>query len=107
MGEQRIWICFDLGARGDLDGLYTWLDAYDAKECGENTSVLKYEYTSDLIKELGEEIKKNVELDARSRIYVIHETISGGMRGQFIIGNRKPAPWYGFAEGVDIDEDYD
>jgi len=32
--KKLIWIAFDLGVRGDYDGIYEFLDTHEAKECG-------------------------------------------------------------------------
>ena len=31
MTASTVWISYDLGVRGDYEGLYAWLDAHDAK----------------------------------------------------------------------------
>ena len=36
MKQKAVWISFDLGVQGDYEGLYRWLDSFDARECGEN-----------------------------------------------------------------------
>jgi len=33
---MRYWLSFDLGLRGNYELLYAWLDAMEAKECGDN-----------------------------------------------------------------------
>ena len=35
MKTSTIWISYDLGVRGDYEGLYAWLDSHGAKECGD------------------------------------------------------------------------
>ena len=32
---NTVWISYDLGIRGDYEGLYAWLDSHRAKECGD------------------------------------------------------------------------
>jgi hypothetical protein len=108
MKAQSIWISYDLGVKGDYPGLYNWLDIHHAKECGNSVAYLKYEFSSDLITEIKEDLKKNVELNKSDRIYLIFrkgnrlETIAG----RFIEGNRKGSPWEGYAPqtGDSIDE---
>jgi hypothetical protein len=35
MQRAAVWISFDLGVRGDYEGMYAWLDTHNAKECGD------------------------------------------------------------------------
>ena len=35
--KHFVWISFDLGVKGDYEGMYAWLDSKDAKECGDST----------------------------------------------------------------------
>ena len=94
--QSLIWISFDLGVRGDYEGMYSWLDEHNAKECGDSLATLKYEHQEDLIASLTEDIKKNVEIDNRTRIYVIwRDTESRKAKGCFIAGGRKAPPWAG------------
>ena len=41
-----MWMSYDLGVKGDYEGLYAWLDDHDAKECGNSVAFLRYEYSS-------------------------------------------------------------
>ena len=43
--KQAIWLSYDLGVRGDYEGLYAWLDKHQAKECGDNIAYFVYGYT--------------------------------------------------------------
>lgn len=94
---RTIWLSFDLGVNGDYEGMYTWLDAHDAKECGDSFAFLKYEFEHSLVEELREELSRAVSLSPKARIYVILTTEGGKTRGRFIVGNRRNAPWSGFA----------
>jgi hypothetical protein len=93
--KKAVWLSFDLGVRGDYEGLYTWLDNHQAKECGENLAFFKYECQNGVVEKLKRELKKEVKLDQRSRIYMIHLK-DGKMKGNFIFGRRKRAPWIGY-----------
>lgn len=88
---MRYWLSFDLGLRGNYESLYAWLDANEAKECGDNVATFKIEKTRDQIKD---ELSKI--LDEKARIYLIDRK-----SGLFILGRRKlAAPWAGYAEAV-------
>ena len=88
---MRYWLSFDLGLRGEYEDLYMWLDAMEARECGENVATFLSEKT-------GEQIKTELSdiLDERARVYII--TRKQG--GRFILGKRKRAPWSGYAQDL-------
>jgi hypothetical protein len=102
--KQFIWISFDLGVQGDYEGLYSWLDAHDAKECGDNVAALEYEYRGDPVDSLRKDLRGALEINAKTRIYVILRAAEKPY-GRFIFGNRKRPPWTGFAvqQGEDVD----
>ncbi|MBV9757491.1 MAG: hypothetical protein JO047_10590 [Alphaproteobacteria bacterium] len=106
--KHAIWVSFDLGVRGDYEGLYAWLDAQGAKECGNNVAFLLYEYSNSPKERLTEDLRQAVDLTSNSRIYVIYpDTETNKLRGSFIVGRRKAARWSGYApsgEPVDVDE---
>jgi hypothetical protein len=99
--KTNIWISYDLGIKGDYSGLYRWLDIHKSKECGTSTAFLNYEFKKDLISELTQDLKSNIEFKSGDRIYLItnipKETDEKGIGGKFIIGNRKASPWEGYA----------
>ncbi len=103
--KKSIWISFDLGVQGDYESLYSWLDAHDAKECGDSLATLQYEYRGDLVDCLKKELKDRIEINGKTRIYVIRQDPEG-LKGRFIFGNRKRPPWTGFAVKPNEDEDY-
>jgi hypothetical protein len=94
--KKLIWIAFDLGVRGDYEGIYEFLDSHAAKECCDSLASLNYDYKKDLIAELKKELGSAVKLDRRSRLYVIFPDEKGSYRGRFIAGGRKQAPWTGY-----------
>lgn len=109
--EKTIWLVYDLGVTGDYSGLYTWLDDLDAKEIGNNAAVLTYTYQRNLIDEIKNDLVSKVSFGSNDRIYLIHKVEENGsskVAGEFIIGNRKAAPWVGYGENVlnfaDVDE---
>ena len=103
--KKLIWISFDLGVRGDFDGMYEFLDRYGAKECGDSIGFLRYEFKGDLVAEITDELKTTLKLDRRSRLYLIFPDKSGKYIGRFLFGNRKAPPWSGFGPGGGPEED--
>lgn len=91
-----VWISFDLGVSGDYEGMYTWLDNHGAKECGDNVAFLKYEPQGDLVEALKKSLKNSVDLTKKSRVYVIYRTEGSRLRGVFLFGKRRRAPWTGY-----------
>jgi hypothetical protein len=106
--KKAIWISFDLGLKGDYSSLYTWLDNYSAVECGNGLAFFNYNTSSmsnteDLIKSLSESLKATVKLSKSDRVYVIWKHSSGKMKGKFLNGRRRQAPWEGYGE-IDRDD---
>lgn len=102
--KSAIWLSYDLGVNGDYEGMYSWLDNLGAKECGSSVAFLKYSHEGDLKESLKSDIGAAVALDKRSRIYVIGKD-DGSIRGGYIVGRRKGAPWEGFGDHGDAEED--
>jgi hypothetical protein len=84
--------------------MYAWLDSHEAKECGDNVAFFYYEYSGDLLKTIAKDLKSRVQLDARSRVYLIGRA-GGSTKGTFIVGRRRNAPWIGTAESNKQEED--
>ena len=104
MKKQTIWLSYDLGVKGDYPGLYKLLDTYKAKECGNSIAYFHFKYKNDLIKELTDLIKENVDIKNSDRFYVIFKktnNVDSKVAGRFIIGNRKSSPWEGYAPTED------
>ncbi|AEB09203.1 hypothetical protein [Desulfobacca acetoxidans] len=103
--KKTVWIAYDLGVKGDYEGLYSWLDNHGANECGHNIAVLEYDVKQNLIEELQKDIIENVTLSKQDRIYLIWRE-GGKIKGKFIVGKRKAAPWFGYgAQEPQIDEE--
>lgn len=103
--KKTVWICYDLGVKGDYEGLYAWLDDQNAKECGNNVATLEYECTNDLVEELQKEISQNVALAKHDRIYIIWRE-ERKAKGKFLFGKRKAAPWSGYgSQEPQVDEE--
>jgi hypothetical protein len=103
MSKQSVWLSYDLGVRGDYEGLYRWLDKNKAKECGDSVAYFMFTYQNDLLKELKTDITKSVLFENNSRIYVVrYDKDEKKNKGTFIIGGRKAAPWTGYAGGDEV-----
>ena len=102
--ETTVWISYDLGVSGDYEALYSWLDSLGAKECGDSVAYLKYKHSGELMKSLEKEITDVVTLNKRSRIYVVRRE-EGQIKGRFLVGRRKSAPWEGYGDIEDNSED--
>lgn len=104
--KQIIWLSFDLGLRGDYEGLYAWLDRHKAKECGEGVAFLAYPHDGETLPtKLKADLKKSVTFDKRTRVYVIWRNKEQVMKGRFIVGSRRAAPWAGMAPGTAAEDD--
>lgn len=102
--KNWIWISFDLGIKGDYQGMYRWLDAHDARECGDNLAGLSYEHSGDLLEALGADLREQVEISSKDRLYLVR-LVEGKMKGKFIFGSRRAAPWEGYAGMGEQEED--
>ncbi len=99
MSASRYWLSFDLGLRGNYEELYAWLDALDAKECGDSVAT----FLSDKSREgIAEELSTLLASDKKARIYIINMKRGG----KFILGKRKAAAWAGYSpEAVEAEEE--
>ena len=102
--KQSIWLSYDLGISGDYEGLYSWLDDQGAKECGDSVAYLPFTYDGNLIESLKADLRKAVSMNKRTRIYAVYGD-DGKMKGRFIFGGRKRAPWEGYGVHEEQDED--
>jgi len=105
MAKKPIWISFDLGVRGDYEGIYQFLDGHAAKECGDSLAFLHFEFKNDLFADLKKDLKGSVKTDKRTRIYVIFPEENGRHKGRFLVGGRKRPPWTGYATSDQTEED--
>ena len=105
MPKQRIWLSYDLGVDGDYEGLYYWLDLHNAKECGDSVATLEFKYEEDLIEELKESLSVSVKIREKDRFYVIYkDELNHQLKGKFIFGKRKVAPWKGYAGEIEEED---
>jgi hypothetical protein len=103
--NKAVWLSYDLGVKGDYEGLYAWLDDHDAIECGNNLSFFNFNVKKldKIIEELKKDLSDKVNISNRDRIYVIWK-IDNKIKGKFIFGKRKSSPWKGYGSqetGVD------
>jgi len=105
--KKAIWISFDLGVRGDYEGIYTWLDDHGAIECGDSIAFIKeYEHSGDLRTALKKDITDSIDVTKKTRVYIIwRDSETKKMKGNFVLGKRKSPPWSGYASGEEIVED--
>jgi hypothetical protein len=97
--KQQVWLSYDLGVEGDYDGLWKWLGEWGAKECGDSLAVLSYSYRTDLAKELVRDIKQDVKLHRRARLYLIYrDDVTRQVKGRFIVGGRRPPQWAEYSQ---------
>ena len=106
--SKAFWLSYDLGLRGDYSGLYTFLDSVKARECGNNIAFFEKDYGDDFISAIKNEIESFVNVSATDRIYVIYLDLSSTkVKGKFLFGGRKRAPWEGYAvQQKQNEEDY-
>lgn len=96
--KRAIWICYDLGVRGDYEHLYSWLDDHEAQDCGANLAFLRYEDHGSLVESITAEIHELLKDSKHARVYLIYrDDKTKKVKGSFIIGARKAAPWSGYA----------
>lgn len=103
--KNFVWVSFDLGVKGDYEGMYAWLAKRGAKECGDSLACFWYDHPGDLLQSMKDDLNASIELDAKkSRIYLVR-LVKGKMRGSFIFGHRRIPPWAAFAEaGEQLDD---
>lgn len=98
MKKQSVWMSYDLGVDGSYEELYYWIDLHNGRECGDSMAFLIYKYNDNVRVELRKELGEAVKLRPKDRIYIIfRDDRDKKIRGSFIFGIRKPAPWAGYA----------
>jgi len=105
MQEKTVFISFDLGLRGDYTGLYSWLDQHEAKECGNGLAAVKFAFEGDILSTLEQDLQNAVRFEKTDRLYIIwKDDQTGKFRGKFLLGNRKAAPWEGYAKKITAED---
>jgi hypothetical protein len=95
---------YDLGVDGDYDGLYHWLDKVGAKECGDSVASFDFKYSSKFEVELKRALKGAFKVTKRTRVYIVRREPKNGesrVKGSWLIGSRRAAPWAGHAYSYD------
>jgi hypothetical protein len=105
--QKAVWLSFDLGVNGDYESMYSWLANQDAKECGDSLAFFNYETHGDLVSELTADLQDAILIQRKkTRIYVMYRSDDGKVKGTFLFGARKQAPWtgYGVSQEASTDE---
>jgi len=117
--KKAIWIAFDFGMKGDYEGLYRWLDRNGAQERGYGLALIKEieiplkripQNKKDLAfkKYIKDEIAKSADLGKSERVYMIWKSLEDKkMKGAFLYGRSKAAPWTGYSDIDSIGTDFD
>lgn len=96
--KKVFWISYDLGLKGDYEGLYTFLDSVGAKECGDSIGFFHKDYGDNFLDGLTNDLKKYIRLTKTDRIYVVYlENDTNKAKGKFLFGSRKRSAWEGYA----------
>lgn len=106
--KKFVLLSFDLGIDGDYRSMYAWLDDHEAKECGDGVAWLHYDCPNgkqSFEQSLKSSLEDSVKFGERSRVYALHRSEDGKIKGRFIFGRRKSAPWVGFGRHGEADED--
>jgi hypothetical protein len=101
VARMAIWIAFDFGFDGPYEEMYRWLDKQKALECGTNVAFLLFPKSSNLYESVLNQVQANVGLRPTDRVYVVCTPKSGEVKGKFIHGSRRRAPWENFAQSSD------
>lgn len=106
---KHIVLNYDLGLRGDYNGLYTFLDNLAAIEIGNCNTAFAMEFTKDefdiICEELKTKLSQAINIEKTDRIYVIVTDNECKMRGKFLFGDRRRALWEGY--GIKKTEGFD
>lgn len=101
--SKSFWLSYDFGLRGNYNGLFNFLDNFNAKECGNGLSYFIYDNPNllnieELLKKLQSEIMEKVAPSDSDRIYIIWKNDEMAIKGKFLFGKRKQAPWIGYGD---------
>ena len=114
--KKKIYLSYDLSIQGDYNNLYKWLDAHQAKECGDSVCLLLYEFagiekndtdesSAEMLRILKQDLSENVTFGNSDRIYMmgdLYYQTGEKLVGAWVIGSRKANnPWDGFCKKED------
>jgi len=100
--KKSFWLSYDFGLRGNYSGLFNFLDNWNAIECGNGLAYFVYENAKllendRLIEKIKLELKGLINPSEKDRIYIIWKD-GNKVRGKFLFGSRKQAPWFGYGD---------
>ncbi|HEY8780854.1 MAG TPA: hypothetical protein VIM16_04500 [Mucilaginibacter sp.] len=101
--RKSFWLSYDLGLKGDYEGLFSFLDNVSAIECVDNLAYFAYECDTNIHyhTQVQELLQKNVNIDInKDRFYLIWKEDNGDIGGKFLFGGRKRSPWEGFGKMI-------
>ncbi len=97
--NKAFWVSYDLGLKGDYTGMYKFLDTLKAKECGDSMAYfnLPLGNNGDYAQVINDKLKEQVTLSVSDRVYLIYLDDNKKVKGKFLSGSRKRAPWEGYS----------
>lgn len=97
---KTFWLSYDLGLQGDYANLYAWLDNHKAKECGDSLALFQFlcKNQDEPEQEILKDLTDSVTFSKRDRIYLVwmERREPRKLKGKFLVGGRKSAPWEGY-----------
>ena len=114
--KKKIYLSYDLSIQGDYNNLYKWLDAHQAKECGDSVCLLLYEFagiekndtdesSAEMLRVLKKDLTENISFGISDRIYMMGDLFyktEQKLVGAWVIGSRNAKnPWDGFSNKED------
>ncbi|MHA6197282.1 hypothetical protein ACX3YG_23265 [Pseudomonas wadenswilerensis] len=105
--QKTVWVSYDLGVKGDYASLYRWFDNMGATECGDGMAYIKINIEKDVVipDYIKAELQANVTFSRSDRIYIVWSNPDGQPKGRFIVGRRKAAPWAGYGDVAEVEDD--
>ena len=110
--KKKIYLSYDLS----YNNLYKWLDAHQAKECGDSVCLLTYDFediekndtdesSSEMLRVLKQDLSDNITFGNSDRVYMMGDLFyktGEKLVGAWVIGSRKSNnPWDGFSNKED------
>ena len=95
---------YDLGVNGDHEGMYAWMDNQGAKECGSSVAYFQFTHEGALPAALKKRDRGRRGLEQAVKD-IRHLQKDEKISGRYLIGHRKGAPWQGFGDRDEIEED--
>ena len=100
---MKFYLSFDLGLQSDYQGLYSWLDKFQALQCGSRSLAyfdfpinLKSPSPIEIFNAVQEDLFKSFTPIQGDSLYLVFPDADGSTKGVYLYGNRKTAPWNGF-----------